>query len=235
MNHFQVDPEVYQHFPGMRLVIAVAEGLDNHTARVPVKELWQQSWENVAQLGLEAARAHPYVKAGRENFAARGVSMKRFPTSIEAMLRRALKGGDVFSINPLVDFYNALSLQHICPAGAFDLDALDQSLALRMTTGDERFTALDATEPVTVPAGEVAYTSGADVLTRHFMWRQSRLGLVTPHSTRIFLVSEIPGAAGEAVAEAMRGSMTAGLRDLFGVPCQSFVMDTDQADLCWSG
>ena len=63
MNHFQVDPEGYQHFPGMRLVIAVAEGLDNHTARVPVKELWQQSWENVAQLGIEDARAHPYVKA----------------------------------------------------------------------------------------------------------------------------------------------------------------------------
>ena len=49
--------------------------------------------------------------------------MKRFPISIEAMLRRALKGG-AFRINPLVDLYNALSLRHICPAGAVDLDAV---------------------------------------------------------------------------------------------------------------
>ena len=209
-------------------MIAVAEGLDNHTARVPVKELWQQSWENVAQLGIEDARAHPYVKAWRENFAALGVSMKRFPTSIEAMLRRALKGGDVFSINPLVDFYNALSLQHICPAGAFDLDALDQSLALRMTTGDERFTALDATEPVTVPAGEVAYTSGADVLTRHFMWRQAKTGLVQQQSSKIFLVSEVPGIGGKEKAIRVEFDLKEGLQNLFGVCSQTFLLDSSQ-------
>ncbi len=234
MNHFQVDPKVYHSFPGMRLAIAVTEGLDNRTAQVPVSELWQQTWQNVTQLGVDDARVHPYVKAWRENFAALGVSMKRFPTSIEAMLRRALKGGEAFSINPLVDFYNALSLQYVCPAGALDLGVLEKPLVLRLTTGEDRFTALDSSESIAVPEGEIAYTSGTDILTRHFMWRQSQLALVTPDSTRIFMVSEIPGLAGEPVAEAMRESMVVGLRDLFGLECQSFLMTNDQPSIRWN-
>ena len=66
------------------------------------------------------------------------------------------------------------------------------------------------------------------------MWRQSQLALVTPDSTRIFMVSEIPGLAGEPVAEAMRESMVVGLRDLFGLECQSFLMTNDQPSIRWN-
>jgi DNA/RNA-binding domain of Phe-tRNA-synthetase-like protein len=40
-----------------------------------------------------------------------GVSGRKFPSSIEALLRRAFKGGEPLRINPLVDFYNAVSLE----------------------------------------------------------------------------------------------------------------------------
>ena len=45
-------------------------------------------------------------------------------------------------------------------AGAFDLDALEADLQFRFTTEADRFTALDAEEPVQVDTGEVAYASG---------------------------------------------------------------------------
>ncbi|MDP8946327.1 MAG: hypothetical protein M3N03_10425 [Actinomycetota bacterium] len=41
---------------------------------------------------------------------AMGVSGRKFPSSIEDLLRRAFKGGEPLRINPLVDFYNAVSL-----------------------------------------------------------------------------------------------------------------------------
>ncbi|GIS90901.1 MAG: hypothetical protein CM1200mP20_09420 [Pseudomonadota bacterium] len=95
-------------------MIAVAEGLDNHTARVPVKELWQQSWENVAQLGLKMPERIPMSKPGVKTSRARC-----FHETLSHLHRSnaapGVEGGDVFSINPLVDFYNALSLQHSVP------------------------------------------------------------------------------------------------------------------------
>ena len=94
-----------------------------------------------------------------------------------------------------MDFYNAISLNHLVAAGAFDLDPLEGDIKLRLTCEGDQFTALDQDEAILVDPGEVAYASGSTILTRHFMWRQARTGLVHQHSTRIFLVSEVPAVA----------------------------------------
>ena len=50
-----------------------------------------------------------------------GVSRKKSPSSVEALVRRAGKGGEPVSISPVVDFYNAISLKYLVPAGGFDI------------------------------------------------------------------------------------------------------------------
>jgi len=65
------------------------------------------------------------------------------------------------------------------------------------------------------------------------MWRQSKLALVDADSRRIFLVSEIPAAAGSSGAQRMRDAMVNGLRELFGCECQSFVMHEQRAAIAW--
>lgn len=230
---FDVEPEIFEHFPGMHLVVAIVEDLDNTAPRPAVSRFWSESWTAATSDGLEDARKHPHVEAWRRDFAALGVSMKRFPTSIEALLRRALRGGEVFTINPLVDFYNALSVRYVHPVGAFDLGALSAPIALRRTRDQDRFTALDADEDTAVPPGEIAYASGESILTRHFMWRQSRLALVGAHSRDVFLVSEIPGVAGADAARQMHDAMVGGLRELFERECQSFVMHAQSTRIEW--
>ena len=156
---------------------------------------------------------------------------RNFPTSIEALLRRALKGGDRFSINPLVDFYNAISLNHVVAAGAFDLDPLEGDIKLRLTREGDQFTALDQGEAIMVDPGEVAYASGSTILTRHFMWRQARIGLVHQDSSWIFLVSEVPAFAGKECAIRIEKEFQEGLRDLFGVPSQTFLLDSQSTQI----
>lgn len=233
MHTFRVDPDLFRCFPGMHLVVAVVEALDNREPLESVDARWQEAWFNAGRLDVPNAQSHPRVRAWREHFQQIGVSMKKFPTSIEAMLRRALKDPVAFRINPVVDFYNALSMRHICPAGAFDLDRLDEDIALRFTRRGDRFTALDAEETIEVPPGEIAYTSGATVLTRHFMWRQAREGLVSPDSRTLFFVSEIPGVAGPEVAHAMRQDLESGLYDCFEVDCVTFIVDETLTEARW--
>ena len=232
-NRFSVDPGVLALFPEMRLVVAIARDLDNGRAAPGVDETWIETWSRAGTLEVANPQSHPRVRAWREDFKAFGVSMKRFPISIEPMLRRALKGGEPFRINPLVDLHNTLSLRHVCPAGAFDLDALEADLQLRFTTEADRFTALDAGEPVQVDAGEVAYASGNTVLTRHFMWRQAREGLIGPSSHNLFFVSEIPGVAGEQVARQMENDIREGLANHFDLDCKTFVMDASLTSIEW--
>ena len=228
-------PEVFARFPGLHVAVAVGCDLDNAAAHPAIEAVWREVWQAAAAEGAAYgnAQSHPRVKPWRERFAAMGVSGKQYPSSVEALLRRALKGGEPFTINPLVDWYNALSLRHVVPAGAFDLAAIAGPLELRLTRPGDTFTALDSDAPEALPAGEIAYADGATVVTRHFVWRQSKAGLITSQSHDVILLSEVLGEVGPAVADAIRDDFLAGLRDDFGVAGSGGIISAESPTFAW--
>ena len=231
---FVVAPEIFERFPGMRIAVAVAHGVDNAGDHPAITKEWRAAWAGAAEAAAHGnAQSHPRVRPWRERFRAMGVSGKEFPSSIEALLRRAMKGGEPFRINALVDFYNAVSLRHVVPAGGFDLDQLRGPLELRLTRDGDHFTALDADAPIAVPPGEIAYLDGATVLTRHFVWRQARSGLITSATRSVVLLSEIPGEVGEDVARQVVADLVAGLRDHFGATPSAYTVDAESPSWSW--
>lgn len=232
---FHADREVFARFPGTRLAVVVAHDVDNAAGRPAVAARWQAAWDaaGAAVAPHGNAQSHPRVRPWRERFRAAGVSPRDFPPSIEAMLRRAAKGGEAFRVNPLVDCYNAVSLRHVVPVGGFDLDRLGGPVELRLTREGDTFAALDAADAVPVAPGEVAYTDGATVLTRHFVWRQARGGLIGPATRSVFLVSEILGEVGHEVAAAVLEALREGLRDGFGVHPRTWLLDETAPAATW--
>ena len=230
-----VAPESFALFPGLRLAVAVAHGVDNGTERPAVSEGWRAAWRAAGDVGAAYgnAQSHPLVAPWRAGFRRMGVSGREFPSSIEALLRRALKGGEPFSINPLVDFYNTVSLRHTAPAGAFDLADVEEAIELRLTRAGDVFTALDAAEPLELPPGELAYVTGHTVLTRHFVWRQAREGLVTPATRSVVLLSEVLAELGSEAAARVRDEFVSGLRDDFGVEARGFILDASNPRAAW--
>jgi DNA/RNA-binding domain of Phe-tRNA-synthetase-like protein len=63
----------------------------------------------------------------------------------------------------------------------------------------------------------VAYASGNEVLTRYFVWKQSRKGLLDESTRSLFLVSEVLGEVESegGVAEAVLTDFANGLRYYF--------------------
>ncbi len=232
---FLIHPEIFQRFPGLSIAVAIARGLDNQQARPAIAEHWQATWAAAAsQAAIYGnAQSHPRVCPWRERFSALGISGREFPSSIEAVLRRALKGGPPFTINPLVDFYNTISLRHVVPAGGFDLAQIRGPLELRLSRAGDTFVSLDAEEAVDVPPGEVSYADGSAILTRHFVWRQARAGLIAPATRNVFLVSESLGEVGRSVAEEVRAAFAEGLQEHFGVSSQTFLLDEQEHSCEW--
>lgn len=231
---FVIEPALFERFPGMTIAVAVARGIDNGREQPAIAARWQEGWAAAsAAASYGNAQSHPRVRPWRERFGVMGVSGKEFPSSAEALLRRALKGGTPFSIHPLVDWYNTISLRHFVPAGAFDLAEIAGPLELRLSRAGDMFWSLDADEAVAVPPGEVSYADGQTILTRQFVWRQARTGLVTPTTREVFLVSEVLGEVGREVAEAVAGDFRAGLREYFGVGCETFLLDAEARTIAW--
>lgn len=220
---FTIEPEVFSVIPGLRVVAVLARGL-GPADTTAVEAAWAKAWARVySDFGFPNPQSHPHVQAWRLAMKAAGASHKRFPTSIESLVRRALKSPKPFRVNPLVDFYNSVSLENVTPAGGFDLDSLPLPLHLRLTRPGDTFRALDGSTDEPVPSGELAYAVGTKVVTRHLVWRQSALGLVTGATRSALFVSEILPTHHD-LADPVQVSLVAGLRDLFGASVHATVL-----------
>jgi len=230
-----VDEGVWRRFPGLRIVLVWAAEIDNRSERPGVAgELARAINTLQADWSLPNPQSHPRIAAWREAIRATGFSGKKFPSSIEALTRRVVGGKGLGSINPLVDFYNAVSLTHLVPAGGWDLDTLaadgEAELRLCLAAGGERFRALGADEAVAVEPGEAAYVVGDQVVTRHFVWRQSDLGKLTPDTRRALLISECLREVPDSIAQEVASAFADGLSRHFGVRAQTSVVSESSGD-----
>jgi DNA/RNA-binding domain of Phe-tRNA-synthetase-like protein len=232
---FTVEPAIWDQFPGMVLAVARADGIDNRavneqltrdTARL--REETRRGWS------YENAQSHPRIAAWRTAMReALGLSSRDYQSSVESLVRRVIRGKEITSISPLVDFYNLVSVRHLVPAGGWDVDGLaGGAIALRRTTAGDTFVALGTTERIAVEAGEVCYADVEELVTRHFVWRQAERGKVSPATSSVFLVSEVLPEAGTETAEAVRSAFADGLRSYFGVEARTAVLG--KGDERWS-
>ena len=235
---FVVSPKIFELYPGLKLPVVVAQGLEPTANSIRVEKLWREAWEEAGLLASTYANAqsHPRVAAWREAMAATGVSGRKYPSSVESLLRRAFKGGEPPRINPLVDFYNSISLRYVVPAGGFDLALLGDALELRLTREADTFRPLDSASAERVEPKEVAYASGNEILTRHFVWKQSHKGLLSESTRSVFLVSEVLGEVEESadgLAQAVLEDLCEGLRRHFGAEPVNFLVEERVPAASW--
>ncbi|HOS80416.1 MAG TPA: phenylalanine--tRNA ligase beta subunit-related protein, partial [Anaerolineae bacterium] len=146
-----------------------------------------------ARLTLDTLTAHPRIAAWREAFRTLGYKPGDFRPSIEALLRRVLRGQDLPTINALVDIGTVISLRHLLPIGGHAIDVLTQDIALRPATGEEVFIPFGSEELEHPLPGEFIFVEGDVVLTRRWSWRQAQHTLVTPETRALeFNVDGLP-------------------------------------------
>ncbi|MBI4640173.1 MAG: hypothetical protein HY731_05735, partial [Candidatus Tectomicrobia bacterium] len=92
---FAVDPDVFAAFPGLQLAVAVAKDIDNTGEYSEIRSAWQSTWAEAQEAQRYGdIQSHPRVRPWRDQWKQIGISSKKFPTSIEALLRRTVKGGE---------------------------------------------------------------------------------------------------------------------------------------------
>jgi DNA/RNA-binding domain of Phe-tRNA-synthetase-like protein len=182
--------------------VVVVSGIDNRRPGEAVRsELIEAAAAATAVIGDGEFAGSPAIAVWREAYRRFGVKPSDYRSGIEGLLRAARRG-EVRSVNPLVDCYNAVSLRHLLPCGGEDLDALVGDLRLTRARGDEQFVPLggDASSPP--KPGEVVYADDAGIVCRAWNWREAERTKLTRESTRAVLVIEAlpPRTAAEVTA-----------------------------------
>ncbi|MFF3851162.1 B3/4 domain-containing protein [Streptomyces sp. NPDC002328] len=192
MPAFRIAPAVAAAFPDTLIALVTATGLRGreswpHTA-VAVEELEQQLADGTWH---PADEADPRIEAWHTAYRSFGTNPRRIRPSVDALGRRLAKKGSLPRINPAVDSYNAVSVRHALPAGAFDLDHVAGDVDIRHADGTESFTPLGEPDTVENPKpGEIIYADTTGVLTRHWNHRDAHRTRVTEDSTHIAFVLE---------------------------------------------
>ncbi len=184
---FVVDPEVFEKLPDICFGVVTARGVDNTVASDGIRRLLDMSSESLrarfrGSKVKESEAFLPYREAMRRV----GINPNKFPSSIEALAGRIAKGGKPPFINNAVALANAVSLTHLLPMGAHDIQALDDDMTVRFSVSGDVFAPFGTDTEERLDPGELVYAVGHRVKTRRWIWRQSELGKVTERSTHIF-------------------------------------------------
>lgn len=132
---------------------------------------------------------NPVIKVWRDAFKL-FKTKKGARSSIEALLKRVSKDQDVGSINPLVDIYNATSLNYALPCGAEDIDKFVGDLRLEITEGGDDFQAIGDDKNSPTLEGELCYKDDEGAVCRCFNWRDGQRTMITEDTKNAILFME---------------------------------------------
>ena len=132
---------------------------------------------------------NPVIKVWRDAFKL-FKTKKGARSSIEALLKRVSKDQDVGSINPLVDIYNATSLNYTLPCGAEDIDKFVGDLRLEITKGGDDFMAIGDDKNSPTLEGELCYKDDEGAVCRCFNWRDGQRTMITEDTKNAILFME---------------------------------------------
>lgn len=117
----------------------VANSKHNNTLWNEIERVTIQVRES---LSFEAIKDQPQIAATRQMYAACGKEPSRYRPSAEALMRRIVKGQDLYQINTLVDLVNLVSLKSGYSIGGFDASLIRGSLEAGLGKHDEIFHAI---------------------------------------------------------------------------------------------
>jgi DNA/RNA-binding domain of Phe-tRNA-synthetase-like protein len=206
-----IDPAIAVLAPGFRAVSVSVEATNIAAPEIAAEAL-RGACEAAQRGGAPWADAH--LAAWADVFRKFGAKPQRTPCSAEALRKRVLRDGTLSAIDPIVDLYNAVSIQYAIPVGGENFAAYVGMPRLVVADGSEEFdTMKDGAPAVEKPdVGEVIWRDDIGVTCRRWNWRQGvRTRLTATAKQMWFVLESLPAMPLEALHEA-GNQLSQGLR-----------------------
>jgi DNA/RNA-binding domain of Phe-tRNA-synthetase-like protein len=198
---------IAERFPDLKIAFVTARDLTIPAASPPAlaRHIAEIEREAAARFDGVAMPDIPGVQVWRQAYKDFGIKKTSYRCSVERLVRKAVRDGELARINPFVDAYNAVSLAHVFPLGADDLDKVAGDLAFRPAREGDTFFALGQEPAQNDPPkpGEIVYADGEKVLCRRWNWYQDARSPVTPATKNAVVTVQSlgPGDLDQAVAD----------------------------------
>ena len=186
-----ISPEIFKNFPKLHVGIVFVKGINNSGVNEKIHTMLKEIIDYI-KINIEPDNisGHKSIKAWREAYSSFGAKPSKYNSSVESLLKRVLKDGSLPKINKFVDVYNMLSLKHMVPMGADDINKVEGDIHLKYAKGNEIFIPLNSTEVDHPNEGEVVYTDDRTVLCRRWNWKDGDKSKITDQTVNAILYIE---------------------------------------------
>jgi lysyl-tRNA synthetase class 2 len=225
---FGYHADLLAQFPTIVAAAAFALRIHNESEERAAEGLLRAQEQVVmAQFASVPLSSHPHISSWRAAYSSFGVKPTQYRCAVEALLRHVVKGGTVPHINKLVDLCNYVSMRHVLPVAAYDLDHVSGPVEVRFAQGDEPFLPLYANEIEYPQSGEVVYTDDEGALSRRWAWRQADRAKTTPATTNALLTTEGVNNIEPTAVEAAMEELVSLVREYCGGEVSWSMLDRD--------
>jgi DNA/RNA-binding domain of Phe-tRNA-synthetase-like protein len=170
---FKINPKIFDKYPDLVEAVVILEGINNSVDGSQVLELLRnEEEEKRKEFANQVLADHSKIKPWREAFRDFGSKPNQYSSSIEALLKRVLKGDNLPDINPLVNLYNHCSIKHILPFGGEDFSGVFGDLELKYAEGTEEFIPITSVQNDPADVGEIVWCDDQGITCRKWNWRQ---------------------------------------------------------------
>ncbi len=189
---FIANQKLFNTFNNPRIALTVIKRIDNTGTLVELQERMARVIDEIRKkYTSETLSQDPCIIAWRDAYKTFGSKPSEYPSSLENLYKRILRGQDLKPINPLVDIYNYISLKYMLPAGGEDLDKMRGALELTYATAQEpKVTVLGKETPEAPYEGEVIYKDALGTICRRWNWREVKRTILTPKTNHAIIVLE---------------------------------------------
>ncbi|MFC1687604.1 B3/4 domain-containing protein [Patescibacteria group bacterium] len=202
-----VEKKIFDIFPGVLLGFVIARGINNEEKNSEVMSSIHDAEEKLRNnfSKTKSVNQHSRILPWRNAYKAFGSNPHDYRNSIEALVRRAIKGKKLYSINTLVDLYNLISLKYIVPVGGEDINSISGDVQLDFANGTEYFIRLGGEKNEPPSAGEVVWKDDQGVLCRRWNWREADRTKLTENTKNAIIVIEgLPPVVREDIENAAK-------------------------------
>ena len=184
---FKVDSEVFKKVPNLCIGAVIVEGVDNKNKCEAIEELLssQISVEQNLLLREDSVKKMKCLELYHQAMKDMDINSSKYLCSIEALLTRLSKKGELPILNATVNLGNYISLKYKLPVGVHDIDQLTDDLIVRFATQKDTELLENSLENDELSVGEPVYASINSIRTRRWIWRQMDAGRVSENATRL--------------------------------------------------
>lgn len=224
---------MFEEYPSVLLGVAVLHNIDN---KGEGKELDQSLREAeklaVKKVGDVPIAEHPNIISWREAYRKFGAKPKDYPSSIENLVRRILKGEGVRHINKLVDAYNVISLKYLVPVGGEDIAKIKGDVVLTSATDHELPIFLLGEKEARSPhPNEVIYKDENGAICRRWNWKESDRTKLTEDTKNAFMVIEGLPPVGREQIETALSELSKMLKAYCNCDATTTILDRDNLEI----